>query len=85
VHSKQTLCCSLSERRPLDKRMESDAFVRRQGMTQTDQGYFVYDQVFQRAEMVDVVDALAAARLERTKACCTLNTPQPSILARASR
>jgi|SRR5687767_10884387 ectoine hydroxylase-related dioxygenase (phytanoyl-CoA dioxygenase family) len=37
-------------------------------MTQTEQGYSIYDRVFQRHEMDDVVKALAAAPMERTKA-----------------
>jgi len=37
-------------------------------MTQSDPGYSIYDQVFQRSEMRQVVEALAAAHLQRTKA-----------------
>jgi ectoine hydroxylase-related dioxygenase (phytanoyl-CoA dioxygenase family) len=37
-------------------------------MTHTGQGYRIYPQVFERAEMVGVTEALAAAPVERTKA-----------------
>jgi ectoine hydroxylase-related dioxygenase (phytanoyl-CoA dioxygenase family) len=37
-------------------------------MTHIDQGYSIYPQVFERAEMVGVTEALAVATLERTKA-----------------
>jgi len=37
-------------------------------MTPTDPGYSIYDQVFQRSEMRQVVEALVAAHVERTKA-----------------
>ena len=45
--------------------------------TQTDRGYSIFDHVFQRSEMSRVVEALAAAHLERTKAGArhVLNVP----------
>lgn len=38
------------------------------GMIDVDQGYSIHDQVFDASQMRDVLDALAAAHVERTKA-----------------
>lgn len=37
-------------------------------MIPRDHGHFIYDRIFQRTEMGRVVEALAAASVERTKA-----------------
>ncbi len=49
-------------------------------MTQTDPGYSIYDQVFQRSEMRQVVEALAAAHVERTKAGARHVLKVPAVL-----
>ena len=56
-------------------------------MIQIDDGYCIYPRVFQRSEMVSVIEALAAASVERTKAGArrVLSVPAVRDLASDSR